>query len=70
MARIVEERHPGEYRLLWTLGNLTAIPSEVAAVEAARQAIRERYATTQLQIEAATTVDEIKAAMPQVKGST
>lgn len=40
------------------------IPSEAAAAEAARQAVREKYATMQQQIDAAATVDEIKAALP------
>ena len=40
------------------------IPSEATAAEAARQAVREKYATMQTAIDAASTVDEIKAAMP------
>jgi len=40
------------------------IPSEATAAEAARQAVREKYATMQIAIDAATTTDEIKAAMP------
>jgi len=40
------------------------IPSEATAAEAARQAIREKYAAMQTAIDSATTVDEIKAAMP------
>ncbi len=40
------------------------IPSEATAAEAARQAVREKYATMQTAIDAATTTDEIKAAMP------
>lgn len=39
------------------------IPSEANAAETARQAIREKYATIQAQIDAATTPDEIKAAL-------
>ena len=39
------------------------IPSEAAAAEAARQAIREKYAVIQNEIEAARTPDEIKAAL-------
>ncbi len=43
------------------------IPGTVAQeAEAARQAIREKYAAMQTQIDAAATVEEIKAAMPQV----
>ncbi len=38
------------------------IPSEAAAAEAARQAIREKYAAMQIQIDAATDVDALKAA--------
>ena len=34
-------------------------------VEAARQAIRDKYATIQTQIDAATTVDALKAALPE-----
>ena len=41
------------------------IPSEATAAEAARQAVREKYATMQIAIDAATTTDAIKAAMPQ-----
>ena len=41
------------------------IPSEATAAEAARQAVRDKYATMQIAIDAAATVDEIKAAMPQ-----
>ena len=40
------------------------IPSEAAAAEAARQAVREKYAAMQTAIDAATNVDAIKAAMP------
>ena len=40
------------------------IPSEATAAEAARQVIRDRYATMQTAIDAATTTDAIKAAMP------
>ena len=40
------------------------IPSEATAAEAARQAIRDKYAAMQTAIDAALTVDEIKAAMP------
>jgi hypothetical protein len=40
------------------------IPSEATAAEATRQAVREKYATMQTAIDAASTVDEIKAAMP------
>lgn len=39
------------------------IPGEAEAAESARQAIRERYATMQVQIDAAQTPDEIKAAL-------
>lgn len=39
------------------------IPAEAEAAEAARQAIRERYAAMQVQIDAAQTPDEIKAAL-------
>lgn len=40
------------------------IPSEAVAAEVARQTIREKYAVMQIQIDAATTVNEIKAVMP------
>ena len=40
------------------------IPSEATAAEAARQAVRDKYANMQTAIESASTVDEIKAAMP------
>jgi len=41
------------------------IPSEAAAAETARQVIRDRYAAMQTAIDAATTTDQLKAAMPQ-----
>jgi hypothetical protein len=41
------------------------ITAEAAAAEAARQAIRDKYAAMQTQIDAASTVDEIKVVMPQ-----
>jgi hypothetical protein len=41
------------------------IPSEAAAAEAARAAIRTKYATMQTAINSASTVEQIKAAMPQ-----
>ena len=41
------------------------IPSEAVAAEAARAAIRTKYATMQTAINSATTVDQIKSAMPQ-----
>ena len=40
------------------------IPSEATAAEAARQVIRDKYATMQTAIDAATTTDEIKAVLP------
>jgi len=40
------------------------IASEATAAEAARQAVRDKYAAMQTAIDAATTVDEIKAVMP------
>jgi len=41
------------------------IPSEATAAEAARQVVRDKYAAMQTAIDAATTTDQIKAAMPQ-----
>jgi hypothetical protein len=41
------------------------IPGHVDGAEAARAEIRTKYATMQTAIDAASTVDEIKAAMPQ-----
>jgi hypothetical protein len=41
------------------------IPSEATAAEAARQVVRDKYASMQTAIDAASTVDQIKAAMPQ-----
>jgi hypothetical protein len=41
------------------------IPSEATQAEAARQAVREKYAQMQADIDAAQTLDQIKAAMPQ-----
>lgn len=40
------------------------IPSEAAAAEAARQVVRDKYAAMQTAIDAATTPDAIKTAMP------
>lgn len=39
------------------------IPSEAAAAEAARQAVRDKYAVIQQNIDAAATPEEIKAAL-------
>jgi len=41
------------------------IPGQSDGAEAARVLIRAKYATMQIAIDAATTVDEIKAVMPQ-----
>ena len=41
------------------------IPSEAQAAEAARQAIREKYATMQEQMDAAQTPEELKNLLPQ-----
>jgi hypothetical protein len=41
------------------------IPSEAAAAEAARQAIRDKYAAMQSQMDAATTVEELKELLPK-----
>jgi hypothetical protein len=40
------------------------IPSEAIAAETVRQAVRDKYATMQTAIDAATTTDQLKAAMP------
>lgn len=40
------------------------IPGEQEAAEAARQEVRQRYAEMQTAIDAAATVEEIKAALP------
>ena len=40
------------------------IPAEAAAAEAARQVIRDKYATMQTAMDAATTADELKALLP------
>jgi len=40
------------------------IPAEAAEAEAARQAIREKYAVLQEQMDAATSVDQLKALLP------
>lgn len=39
------------------------IPAEAAAAEAARQALREKYAAVQEQIDAASSPEEIKSAL-------
>jgi hypothetical protein len=41
-----------------------SIPSEATAAETARQVVRDKYAAMQIAINSATTLDEIKAAMP------
>jgi hypothetical protein len=41
------------------------IPAEAQAAEAARQVIRDKYATMQTTIDDATTVEQIKSAMSQ-----
>jgi Spy/CpxP family protein refolding chaperone len=41
------------------------IPSEAAAAEAARQAIREKYASLQAQMDAAQTPEQLKALLPE-----
>lgn len=41
------------------------IPSEAVAAEAARQAVRDKYAAMQTAIDAASTPEQIKAAMPK-----
>jgi hypothetical protein len=41
------------------------IPSEAQAAETARQAVREKYAALQDQMNAAQTVDELKALLPK-----
>jgi hypothetical protein len=41
------------------------IPSEATTAEAARQVIRDKYAAMQTAIDAASSIDEIKAVMPQ-----
>ena len=43
------------------------IPSEAAAAEAARQAIRDKYAALQAQMDAAQTADELKALLPEAQ---
>ena len=42
------------------------IPSEAEAAEAARQAIRDKYATIQNEIDAAQSPDEIKLALEKI----
>ena len=39
--------------------------NDATAAEAARQVIRDKYAAMQTSIDASTTVDQLKAAMPQ-----
>ena len=41
------------------------IPSEAAQAEAARQAIREKYASLQAQMDAAQTPEQLKALLPE-----
>ena len=42
------------------------IPAEAAEAEAARQAIRDKHAQIQADIDAATTVDKLKTVMPEL----
>jgi hypothetical protein len=42
------------------------IPAEAVTAEAARQVIRDKYATMQAQMDLAATVDELKALLPEV----
>lgn len=42
------------------------IPSEAAAAESARQAIRDKYAAMQAQINSAATVNELKTLIEQI----
>ena len=42
------------------------IPSEAQAAEAARQAIRDKYATMQAQMDAAQTPEQLKALLPSM----
>lgn len=39
--------------------------ADATAAEAARQSIRDKYATMQTEIDSASTVDELKSVMPQ-----
>lgn len=41
------------------------IPSEAAAAESARQAIRDKYAIMQIEMDAASTPEELKSLLPQ-----
>jgi len=41
------------------------IPSEATAAETARQAIRDKYAAMQIAIDSASTVNQLKAALPR-----
>ncbi len=41
------------------------IPLEAIAAETARQQVREKYAAMQAQMDAATTVDELKSLLPE-----
>ena len=41
------------------------IPAEAEAAETARQAVRDKYATMQTAMDAATTADELKALLPE-----
>jgi class 3 adenylate cyclase len=43
---------------------MATIPSVATAAETARQVVRDKYTIMQTAIDAATTTDEIKAAMP------
>lgn len=41
------------------------IPSEAQAAETARQAVRDKYAVLQTQMDSAQTIDELKALLPK-----
>jgi hypothetical protein len=59
-----DKRREARYAEFAPLDIKATIPSEATAAETARAAVRVKYATMQTAIDAATTIEQIKAAMP------
>jgi hypothetical protein len=63
-ALVHEKRREARAEEFAPLDIKATIPSEAAIAEAARQAIRDKYATLQAKIDAAQTIGELKNLMP------
>jgi hypothetical protein len=64
-AIVHEKRRAARAEEFAPLDIKATIPSEAAQAEAARQAIREKYAALQAQMDAAQTPEELKALLPK-----